>query len=194
MPPSQPFGGTGLGLSICKRLVELMHGQIGVDSRPGSGSTFWFEVPLLCSTNSLTEEETKPCDTADETSLECLNILVVDDVGVNRLLAEKMLTKRGAKVTLASSAFEAIERLSATPCPYDLVLMDIVMPEMDGIEATQIIRRDLHLETLPILALTSGVLEEERERAMNAGMTDFISKPIQFNQLFATIRAHCTGR
>lgn len=118
-------------------------------------------------------------------------MLVADDAQLNRFVAEKALTKRGAKVTLAVDGQAALERLRGHPADFDLVLMDVQMPVMNGLEAARRIRRELQLTRLPIIALTAGVMAEEQQAALDAGMTDFMAKPMDLNQLSDMIRRHC---
>lgn len=183
------FGGTGLGLTISKQLVELMGGAIGVDSEAGKGSTFWVELPFG-RMEDIPLPETTPHPT-DSPSLDGLRVLVADDAQLNRFVAEKALTKRGAKVTLAVDGQAALERLRGHPADFDLVLMDVQMPVMNGLEAARRIRRELQLTRLPIIALTAGVMAEEQQAALDAGMTDFMAKPMDLNQLSDMIRRHC---
>ena len=187
------FGGTGLGLSICKRLVELMGGEIGVDSIEGQGSLFWFELPLARSADQAAPEQ-GAAPVATGPRLRGLRLLVVDDNRINLLVAENALKREGAEVVLVQDGQLAVDCLRASPEGFDAVLMDVQMPVLDGLAATREIRRDPRLQSLPVIAMTAGVLPEEREAALEAGMTDFHPKPIDIDDLTRLIRRNCQAR
>ena len=187
------YGGSGLGLVICKRLVELMDGVIGVASQPNHGSRFWFELSF----HTQAANERPPMSrlaTAMPTTTERLHglqLLVVDDSGMHRELLEYLLQREGAQVTLAADGQQAIMDLTAHPEQFDAILMDWHMPILDGLAATRLIRDQLGFSTLPIIALTAGVLTEQIAIAQAAGVNAVLPKPLELESLVACLLQHC---
>ncbi len=176
---TRQFGGTGLGLAICAKLCEAMGGQISVDSVSGVGSSFRFDIFMAAS--QVTARPVPPADLDASTMLPSLRILVAEDNLVNQKIAFSFLHKLGLQADLAENGQEAIERARTTH--YDAILMDMQMPILDGIESTRAIRQ-LDLAHQPwIIAMTANAFDSDRERCIEAGMNDFISKPFRIEAL-----------
>ena len=179
------YGGTGLGLAISRRLVELMGGEIGVDSAPGRGSTFWFEAPL---TVAEADDETSEAGRGQAVdSMIRGRVLMADDAAANRELVSAILRNLGLEIDAVADGAEAVH--AAQSGAYDLVLMDVHMPVMDGLTATREIRR-MQAGTgrrTPILALTANVQAEQAARCLEAGMDGHLAKPIQIPELAAAL-------
>lgn len=186
------YGGTGLGLAISKRLVDLMGGEMGAESELGQGSLFWFELSVPRVAGSLVEDPgpgvSQEVATAGGPGLAQVRVLVVDDSEINRQVVAQALEREGALVTLAVDGAQAVSLLRRQPPPFDAVLMDVQMPDMDGLTATRIIREELGLHTLPIIALTAGVLLEQQREARAAGMNDVLTKPVKLDRMAACLR------
>jgi hypothetical protein len=213
---SRQYGGTGLGLSICKRLVSLMSGQIGVISNPHQGSTFWFEVPMtptaataLASTAPVaptavpatiamaTPTPSQPVAVATGQTTEgtsppsasgSMQILLVEDNAINQALAQALLKRMGHAVTLANNGQEALQFMASRT--FDAVLMDCQMPVMDGFEATRQLRAGLAGVRQPdvsVIAMTANAMVGDRERCLDAGMNDYVAKPIKVDLLKAAL-------
>ncbi|WP_158568972.1 MULTISPECIES: transporter substrate-binding domain-containing protein [unclassified Duganella] len=177
------YGGTGLGLIISKQLVTMMGGTVGMQSQLGQGSTFWCEMRFAFGRAPLGNDDAHTL--ANTACLRGMRILLTEDNLLNQQVARDMLVDVGAQVTVANHGAEALDLLRQKD--FDCVLMDIQMPEMDGLEALKHIRADPALRALPVIALTANARREERQHYMASGMNDVISKPIDPTLLFEII-------
>lgn len=189
---SRKYGGSGLGLVISKNLAELMHGEVGVLSTPGEGSTFWFTARLLIAHSPVPALPDSGQQTAQvqadieiQKSLYGARILLAEDNFINQQVASEMLSYGGYQVAVADDGQMALDMLEAGE--YDLVLMDMQMPVMDGLQATLRIRSQPRFAKLPIIAMTANARQEDQERCLASGMNDFVAKPIQHEKLLSTV-------
>ena len=182
---TRKYGGTGLGLVICKELARLMNGEVGVESSPGVGSRFWFTAELTSNTSQKPIEAERVI-----TDLKGYSILLVEDNAVNQMVAKALLVKLHGSVDVAENGQKALERLSESK--YDCVLMDIQMPVMDGYQATRAIRQQAQFKNLRIIALTANASSEDREKCLECGMNDMVTKPFKPNELLRAIVADPT--
>lgn len=185
------YGGTGLGLAICQRLADAMDGRITVESTPGGGSTFAFSVPLAFAG---CVESTDVSAAENDSSIRIsARVLVAEDNEVNAQLLETMLTRRGYAVTVVGDGQAAIDAVTSDP-GFDIALLDIHMPVMDGLQVTSRIRAmPPPLGSMPIIALTADALHRNRAQYDGSGLTDFLTKPIDWHALDRAIAQHVTG-
>jgi CheY-like chemotaxis protein len=182
---SRSYGGTGLGLTICRRILELQHVELHLQSEPGKGSKFYFTQTFpRMTTPPENQEENKPIP--KDKPLKGISILLAEDNAMNVLLARNVLDRLGASVDVANNGQEAVDMLDSTK--HRLILMDLQMPVMDGYEATRIIRE--RKETLPIIAVTASLAQEVGDRAQLAGLNEILVKPYNPSSLMRVIMRH----
>jgi CheY-like chemotaxis protein len=189
MSTTRLYGGTGLGLAIARDLVDLMGGTIGADSKPGRGSTFWFELQLGAGTAGdaapVSLRELKSA--APEPDSTAPLVLVAEDNPVNQIVAVRAVERCGCRAEVASDGRLALEALSRQH--FDAVLMDCQMPDIDGYEATiELRRRETGARRTPVIAMTAHAMSGDRDRCLQAGMDDYLTKPMRHATLLNTLR------
>jgi two-component system chemotaxis sensor kinase CheA len=210
---SREYGGTGLGLSISKKFVDLMHGHIEVESHEGEGSVFRVILPLEKAKNddesiqpkkveekknqetpslNILNEEDEVDESFEETLFEGKNILIVDDDSRNIFTLSSALQELGAETFSALNGKEAYEFLGSSEEKMDVILMDIMMPVVDGLEAIKMIKNDDRFSSIPIIAVTAKSTKADKEQCFAAGANDYITKPIDLNALVSILKAWCS--
>lgn len=192
---TRKFGGSGLGLTISQRLVTIQGGEIGIESKEGLGTECWFWLPFEVGSSMEQAPESKsPSFSWKDQSLKGMKVLLVEDQPINQKIGSKFLRKWDIEISTAENGKQAIETI-LNDQEVDLVLMDLHMPVMGGLEATEVIRRlpDPYFQKLPIIALTADVSENVRLETEQSGMDDFISKPFDPNQLFTILNTYYSG-
>lgn len=189
---TRKYGGSGLGLTICKRLVEMQGGAVSASSKVGEGSVFTFYIPMETSHDVVAAEKDVPTK-EPEYSLHGMRILLIEDDKMNQFVADKIIRKKWkAQLTICSSGEQALEKLGTDS--FDLILLDLLLPAMDGYEVAHKIRNDKTLSLknprIPIIALTADAFLETRQKALEHGMNDFISKPFDYANLFETLNRY----
>ncbi|UZR97663.1 ATP-binding protein [Chondrinema litorale] len=185
---TRKFGGSGLGLSIVKNLVELQGSEVSVESEEGKGSKFSFTLRFKKPQNALASHKSTLVFTHEEKDLGGIRILVVEDNAVNQLVASEFLGKWNTNITFADNGLIALEKIEQEE--FDIILMDLQMPEMDGYEATKRIRQhpDENISTIPIIALTASVMIKVKEKVVQTGFNEYITKPFNPNELYLKIK------
>jgi CheY-like chemotaxis protein len=198
---SRKFGGSGLGLAISKRIINMMGGIIWVESEPGEGSKFSFTIQLKRSEyieseyqSSENEENDKSFDI--EKGLKGNRILLAEDVDINREIVIALLEPLSLEIDNARNGGEAVRMFTEAPDKYDMIFMDMQMPEMDGLEATRRIRAlDIpRAKTVPIIAMTANVFREDVEKCLESGMNDHIGKPLVYEDILEQLKKYCTRK
>lgn len=182
---TRQFGGTGLGLAICKNLVELMQGKIVAVSELGVGTTFYFDAVFGRAPADTRDHEVDGYKISKISELNGINVLVAEDNLINQQVAQEILNQAGMNVVIANNGLEAIEK--AKEKIFDVVLMDMQMPVMDGVTAAMAITKMENYRDIPVIAMTANAMQSDKEQCMNAGMVDHVPKPVDPEQLFASL-------
>lgn len=188
------YGGTGLGLAISRSLSELMDGDVGVRSTLGKGSCFWFRVRVGIAAPDTPLTISSPTPPQADPGLNGLRVLLVDDNEVNRLVAREFLHEAGVLVDEVEDGYDAVQQLTQnSQLNYDAVLMDVMMPGLDGLSATRILRQNTRLYKLPIIAMSANASQEDEKKSLQAGMNVHLPKPIDQHLLWRTLSRLCLG-
>jgi CheY-like chemotaxis protein len=184
------YGGTGLGLSITCKLAEMMNGKVTVESEMNSGTTFFVEIDLAVSTKANTKVNFTSDYHTEDSSIKGLHVLIAEDNPVNEMIIKQFLTKWNVTYEVAKNGSIALEKVKGAK--FDMILMDLQMPEMDGYHAAKNIRElgAEHFHNIPIIAITASAFNEIRTKVMEAGMNDFVTKPINPEELYVKLKKY----
>ncbi|MBJ6108068.1 PAS domain S-box protein [Hymenobacter sp. BT523] len=185
--PSKAYGGTGLGLSISRQLAELLGGEIGVLSDEGEGSVFWFTISAREAVSSELPAAPQVREPVFQPFEASPRVLLVDDNAINQKVGQRLLTKLGCQVSVAGGGPEAIEMVTAPGADFNIIFMDIQMPDMDGVAATAEIRRLLGESCPPVVAMTAYSMQEDAGRFMRQGLDDYVGKPVKSRHLYEVL-------
>ena len=183
------YQGVGLGMAIVKGLIDKMGGSIEIKSEEGVGSSFIIRIPFKIASAPIRVKEQKT-----EATIENLNLLLAEDNELNAEIAETLLSDEGAKITVVKNGLQAVKAFQENPCNYfDAILMDIMMPVMDGLTAAKTIRAAAHADakTIPIIAMTANAFQEDQEQCYKAGMNAHLAKPLNMEKVIRTIYEQC---
>jgi CheY-like chemotaxis protein/anti-sigma regulatory factor (Ser/Thr protein kinase) len=188
---ARKYGGTGLGLAISKRIVEMMEGTIQVESEPGHGSRFSFQICVGTAEAPKTIADIS-ADSPIENAFEGKCILLAEDIEINREIVRSLLEPTAVEIVDAVNGRDAVEKFAAEPEKYDIIFMDVQMPELDGYDATRRIRAMAFekANSIPIIAMTANVFKEDIDKCLNAGMNAHIGKPIDMGQVLEKLRLY----
>jgi CheY-like chemotaxis protein len=192
---ARKFGGTGLGLAISKRIVEMMDGKIWVESEPGKGADFIFTVKMKRGKDCQGQEDDDGSSQNLATDFSGRRALLAEDIDINREVVTALLEPTNLEVDCAEDGAEALEKFKAAPGAYDIIFMDVQMPEMDGYEATRKIRGFDHpnAKKVPIVAMTANVFLDDIEKCLAAGMNDHLGKPLDFDEVLIKLNKYLTA-
>ncbi len=193
---ARKFGGSGLGLAISKHIVELMGGRLWVESVLGEGATFTFTIELGRGKDDVEPEEAQSKIIEEKNIFKGYRLLLAEDLEINREIVTVMLESTGIEIEYAVNGREAVTMVEAAPEKYNMIFMDVQMPEIDGLEATRLIRKlpSEKAKNIPVVAMSANVFREDIEKCMEAGMNNHVGKPLDFLEVFDIIKKYTVDK